>query len=83
MPKRFVIQYARPRYTGLTDTGQDWVIVESNFERRVRRLAIMVDSHVRSGDDGWQNGAGFEGGYYDRKTGLFVRILPDPGKGDR
>ena len=76
MLKRFVIQYAVPRRGRYgTKPGQDWRIVESNCERRIRKIAVEVDQHVQSGHTGWQNGAGFEGGYCDRKTGLFVRIL--------
>jgi hypothetical protein len=65
---RYVIQYAVPR-PGKRGTlpGWDWRMLETNSLRRIERRARKVARKS------WRNGAGFEGGYYDRRTRKFVR----------
>jgi hypothetical protein len=62
----YVIQYAVPR-PGKRGTGPgwDWRLLETNSLSRIERRARKVARR------GWRNGAGYSGGYYDRKDRQF------------
>jgi hypothetical protein len=63
--KRYVIQYKHPRL--------GWIIVETN---RLWCIKIHARRTLKkgweNGGKGWQRGAGFEFGFYDRVRKQFI-----------